>query len=200
MKRAIVAIAVLAAACSVNRRSNQLACTSSTTCSDGRTCVQGFCVFDDGGVAKGDGPQGNCPSQCTSCNNGQMTCNITGGSGNDVVCPAGWDCTINCSATGSCSSVSCNNASSCTVECSGVGSCAHVDCGNAQCAVHCSGTGACSQVDCPSSCQCDVTCAGTNACSTLQCPMLPNGNHYCTTNGNNGQPCSSSFAAQCASC
>jgi hypothetical protein len=202
VRLAVIAIAfalgvAAAPSCSVDRRSGTLACSPTMSCTNGRTCVQGYCVLDPGDAHPLDTSPA-CPSQCASCDSLTMTCNITGG-GAAVTCPPSWHCTIDCSATSSCPTVTCSGARSCTIDCAGSASCTNIACGSARCDVTCGGAGACNGVDCRSSCQCDVTCGGAGACGALQCPRLP-GNQFCTTTGTSGSPCLSSFAAQCATC
>src|SRR5262249_48115210 len=118
-----------------------------------------------------------CPSACMTCDFQTTTCVILGNSGNNIHCPSGWNCQITCMSGHVCGDVWC---------------------GLGKCSVSCFDTGACGDIDCHSSCQCDVTCP-TGDCGALSCPMTDQGN-YCTTTGNDGQPCQSSVSAQCHSC
>src|SRR5207248_1591918 len=164
--------------------------TSSSQCLNGRACVQGYCVFESG-----DG--GACPSQCTSCDVSRMTCTIVDVGA--VSCPAGWNCVVQCSRSNTCATVACGDAASCQVTCSAANTCGQVQCGTTRCQVACDASTSCTSVACQSSCQCDVTCNGGNSCLTVQCPRA-NGGNFCTTDGKNGSPCSSSFASSCSSC
>lgn len=167
----------LATGCSVNHRSGDFACGPDQRCSDGRTCVDGFCVLaaDSGVDARPHPPDAAvCPSPCTSCSVTQKTCTIdcalNGGCKQAIACPAGFSCNVLCTTDGACSSgVSCASSTSCTVTCSGRQSCQSVSCGLGPCNITCSGFGSCSgAVLCGSSCACDVTCR-LNTCQNLTC-------------------------------
>ena len=157
----IAAIAVLAlAACSVQRRSDQLACTTSGDCQSPRTCVQGYCVTAGSG-------SGSCPSACSSCDTSTTppTCQITVTSGgHDIDCPSDYKC---------------------EVICTGDQACGDVKCGDDACTVICTGDSACGNIDCSSSCSCQVTCTGS--CGNNSCPSGRNGDckqgSTCTKSG-----------------
>ena len=85
MKGLVVALALCAVSCTVNRKSEQFACFSNAECTDGRTCNQGFCVTD------GSGSDPACASQCSSCDHSTNppTCVIDGGGGASIDLPAG---------------------------------------------------------------------------------------------------------------
>ena len=153
----------IASSCSIDHPSDAFACTTPSQCSDGRSCVDGFCVVSTGSA---------CPSQCTTCDTAAKTCGITGGNGNTITCPSGFHCDITC-AGGNCRTVDCSTAASCTILCSGEGSCEIVTCGAGPCDVTCSGKSSCKNgVNCQSSCACDVLCTGQQSCdSGSRCPM-----------------------------
>ena len=219
--RLLAVLAIVACGCSVDRRSEGLACTTSATCSDGRVCQQGYCVV---GMATQDGSPSPdalvCPSICqgNDCNLATRTCNITG-SGGAVTCPAGWNCGITCPSDGACASVDCTDAASCTVTCSAIGACGSVQTGSGSATVTCSattacgnivsgtgaldltctGTVACGAVQCTSSCQCDVSCSSSAACGMNSCPIAPGGQSCSKTSGT-GVRCDSTVKPQCHHC
>lgn len=181
MKIAIVAVLAFVAACNVNHKSEQYACTKNLDCDPERVCNDGFCVQTGTIVdaARGDAPKGdagmtNCPPGCSTCNVQQKTCTIdcmTANCTNTVSCPAGYKCEILCNTENSCrNGVNCQQSASCTVECSGKQACANVTCGAGPCDVACSGTQSCKGVSCGSSCACDVVCTGNQSCGeAIQC-------------------------------
>ena len=175
MKLAILLVAL--AACSVSRKTEQLACTSNAQCMGGRTCDRGYCVEQNG-----------CPSACTSCDKGAMTCLIdcSGGSCGGVHCPDGFACTINCTGNGACNNVDCTDGTGCQITCLGNQACKRIDCGAAKCEVMC-GPNGCNNLDCSSSCQCDVICPN-GTCGT-SCPM--GDSTLCTQSGSDDTACSS---------
>lgn len=182
-----LAIAALAAACSINHRSGDFTCQTQADCSSNRVCVEGFCVLAtlDGGTPGtandapspgGDAAITGCPAQCSSCNLTQKTCAVNctlvpALCKQAVTCPAGWSCDIVCAGDNACSSVDCTAGTSCTITCSGQASCQSVDCGASACNVVCQGRDSCRGIDCQSSCACDVNCQ--NATSCLPKPMCP---------------------------
>ena len=188
----VVAIAT-ASSCSINHKSSDYECTVQADCDafPGRVCTGGFCVTGDGpsdaridGTTM-DGPRvdaptdaGDCPAQCTSCRDDKHECVIdcaTTSCNNEIVCPAGWNCTIACSAANSCTQgIDCSAGNSCNITCSGNQSCRDLDCGTGKCTVACTGRQSCRGMDCSDSCACDITCTtGTNgaACAENSCPL-----------------------------
>lgn len=187
-----LALVVSVAACSVNHRSGDYACTTQSDCDNGRKCTDGYCIVPGGNPPVDapktsdaklppDAPQDVCPAQCTTCDEGSKQCNIdcavdscTNG---QVVCPPGWNCDVKCSTPGSCRGnggggtpgVICAGTLSCTVECTGDGSCRGVQCGSGPCNVDCAGTNSCSGVRCNQSCACDVTCHDPSLCTGIFC-------------------------------
>lgn len=165
----------LIAACFVDRPSNGYECTTTADCADfddNRQCSGGYCVVP------------NCPSDCTSCDEGARTCAIDCTSADDcgsVTCPGGWDCTINCVGDGACNNVTCTAGASCEITCTG--------------------SGACNNIDCDAACKCDLECAA-GACDTPVCPSVGNGANrvYCTSDGTDGANCDSAHAAGCTKC
>lgn len=165
MRAAAIAIGVVLAGCALDHRSDELACTSPTECTGGRSCVDGYCVM----------APVQCPGSCDGCVIATMTCMLDGDAApnGNVTCPAGWNCAITCGAD-ACRTVDCRDGQSCTVECNGDNACDTVRCGSGPCDVTCSGQDACNSVDCRDSCGCDVTCADAQSCSNpAQCPGNP---------------------------
>ncbi|MFN0253785.1 MAG: hypothetical protein ACKV2T_43365 [Kofleriaceae bacterium] len=183
-------MAMTNASCWVERRTSDFACETDDDCIGflpTRECDTGlgYCV-------PGDNPN-ECPLQCTGgCDMNARTCTVICGSTtqcNDIVCPNGFDCTINCSAgacdsidcrgdqdctiicTGgnACGDISCPDTGNCSVTCTGGGACADVDCNGSNCDVICSGGNACDNVDCDSACRCDVSCMQGGSCDRLDC-------------------------------
>ena len=214
-----LAIAVVAGAaiavwsCTVNTKTDKLACTVQADCTGGRACEGGFCVVDpnaklDAAIDAKDIDAAICPAACGSCDFQSGTCMITG-AGSDVTCPAGWNCAITCTGAGACGDIACTDAASCTVDCTAQGSgsgsgsagtaCGNLTCGTGRCTQTCEGSGACGTTSCASSCKCDVTCNPLlGACGTMTCPIHANRN--CTTGMVPGAACDSQAAMQCHSC
>jgi hypothetical protein len=171
---------ITASSCSISHRSDDFACTKQSDCSTGRTCTDGYCVAPqlDSGVNT-DGPT-NCPAQCTSCNTNAKTCTIdcalNGTACNQqVTCPVGWSCNIDCSTPNSCrNGVTCANSQACTITCSGAQSCRTLTCGAGRCNVDCIGNGSCRNVTCGQACACDITCQANSLCANLTCKAPPN--------------------------
>jgi hypothetical protein len=189
---AIVVCFTVTLSCSIDKRSGEYACQSTSQCDTGRTCIDGFCVVSgsgaqidapitgghDGGsgIKPEDASTGDmCPSQCTTCSVADMTCNIdctTNDCNNNgpVQCPSGYTCTIACGAESSCNDVDCTNALACTVTCGGRNSCQEVDCGQGKCDVTCNGRSSCGgTIDCSDSCACDVSCGSAAVTSQAPC-------------------------------
>jgi hypothetical protein len=180
---ALVWLALVCGACSINHRSGDFSCTKTADCNTGRECVDGFCVV--AGTQMIDAPRqmgGSdahmmnppdapaCPEECTTCDVGAKTCTIdceASGSECDgkVTCPAGYTCNIECNADGSCTQgVDCTMAKACTIACSAKSTCDNVVCGPGACDVTCGGRMSCQDVDCSAACQCTVACIGLQVC------------------------------------
>ena len=180
------------AACSINHRTDQLACERQTDCDNGQTCSEGFCLVvgnpSDGPGPDPDGPKPDsqtCPTQCTSCQLATMTCTVDCNQSPAtcqaaINCPAGFNCNILCTRNDVCSSINCSQAASCKIECKGNSTCDNVTCGPGPCDINCIGGQACGAVDCDSSCACNVAC-GNNAglCLNVSCPD-PDGPGTCS--------------------
>lgn len=212
---AAVALAVVAvSSCSVNHKSSDYACDSQDDCIDGRICSNGFCVTTTlpTDARPGDGPimvdaprdssgpdAPFCPPQCTSCREPNHECVIdcaTTSCNNELVCPAGWNCTIGCSTTNSCTSgIDCTAANSCAIVCSGNSSCRDLECGSGECRVTCSGKSSCRDMDCSDSCACDITCAGGQNAASCEGNVCPAG-----CQGLGVGRCSSQFNPSCNTC
>ena len=205
MKTALLVLAVVLAGCSINHRSGDFACVKNSDCSTGRVCDNGFCIVSGSiDAPRNDAPKGSggdaqgCPTGCTSCNMSQKTCTIDcslpgSNCNNQVTCPTGYKCDVQCKTDSSCrSGVNCDGASQCTVECGGRNSCRNVQCGPARCDIMCSGQSSCQDtIRCNNSCACDVTCTGVGACQNFpSCTSAA-----CTTVGG-----CTSVPANCNSC
>jgi hypothetical protein len=176
-----IVLAFVLAACSINHKSESYACEINTDCDSGRVCSGGFCVVAGSQIdaPKSDANRpptdGNsCPSQCSSCNVSQKTCTINcqmSNCQNQVVCPAGYRCDIQCNTDNACrAGINCQMGLSCNIECTTKSSCENVQCGAGPCAVSCSGPQSCKNVSCGNSCACDVLCSGLQSCSSgIQC-------------------------------
>ena len=168
-------VLLVLAACTVDRKSETLACTTAADCSDSsRSCENGYCVKSS---------QSGCPDHCSACNTNVTphTCMVTDTGGNSFTCPSGFQCLLTCGGgSGStCGDITCNDQSQCLISCDGADSCGDI---------HCS-----------SACACDVTCT-SGACqgSTINCPHT--GNSYCTSDQTNGPACVSTPVGRCNSC
>ncbi len=163
-------LAALAAGCGFASRSPDYQCDDSGGCSDGRTCVSGWCVTAAGLPDAHDEPT--------------------------IVCAAGEPCVVVCDDPGECAGgIDCEAATSCDITCSGAGSCAgHIECEYGACTVECSGEDSCAgSIDCDDACACDVTCSGPDSCpSDVDCPH--------TGQCRDGKECNSTGAAACNSC
>ncbi|HEY1811040.1 MAG TPA: hypothetical protein VGG74_01710 [Kofleriaceae bacterium] len=209
----------LALGCSINKRSDGFACTSTSDCDTGRVCESGFCVVTAGSGSSTpedaprslvDGPRTldaaeMCPPQCTTCDLNGKTCDINcedaaGTCAQNITCPEGFTCTIECTTPGSCrQNIDCSNAEACTLTCSASQSCAKVTCGSGACDLMCTGSHSCAQVDCSNSCACDATCSGsTTACENSQF-MCPTNELDEPCTGLTGG-CSSTFMPDCNTC
>jgi hypothetical protein len=176
----VALVAFVAASCSITARSDEFRCQVAGDCSDGRACVDGWCVTDpgDGGAGAIDGSSGDggladaggCPSACDRCQRGTcvISCEGSGACQAGVVCPVGMPCEVHCDGTSACQGgVDCSDATACSIECSDTGACGGlVACGAGRCEVECNGTASCaSGIDCSASCRCDTACDGLGACA-----------------------------------
>lgn len=154
----LLAIAVvLVVACTVDRRSTSLECTTSGDCNNGRTCDQGYCVGSGGPP---------CPKQCTSCSGTGtvQTCNITGTGSGTIACPAGFNCNVTCPVANACGTVQCTT-DACTVNCMAAMSCGTIECSSScGCQVNCP-AGNCGTNNCPTGAM-GAACVNGSACST----------------------------------
>jgi hypothetical protein len=196
VRTAALALIVIAAACSIDRRTDDLFCDNGD-CPDGMQCVNGFCV------AMPDADD-RCPGQCTTCTDlspdqtSYETCLVDCGGSNaciaEVECPDGMECVVSCTGSNSCGNgVDCNNATACTVVCGGSGACDDgVTCGGGPCSVTCSGPNSCDAgVECRFACACDVICSSNAcdigpSCSSFACEVATG--------------CSSAASASCDTC
>jgi hypothetical protein len=181
---ALIGTGIAIPACWVHRKSDELACSDTTDCKSGATCDHGYCVGGNNG----------CPSPCTDCDLGGLTCKIdcNGRSCGNLHCPPGFDCTFHCPGPGACGDIDCAAATRCDIECSGSGACGNINCGPGECSVSCSGgPAACPSLDCVSSCACDVSCGNLAACPDMSCPTVFGTGDHCTRNGSPGSRCDS---------
>ena len=146
MKASVLAIVLgssIIAACLVDRPSTSFECSTQADCTDGRSCTGGYCVVSE------------CPSDCTSCDEAAMTCQVQCTGADDcngtIDCPSGWTCTINCVGDGACNDIQCASG--------------------LKCVITCTGDNACEDVDCSDACACDLACIGA-ACGSMSCPAV----------------------------
>jgi len=172
-----VTLALLLAACSIDRRSDQYRCGNADECEPGRRCESGWCVIEDGTPgADGGADAFLCPKVCDECIAGVcvFVCRRPNDCANRIVCPPGVPCRIHCDGKDSCGGgVDCTAATGCDVECVAPGACqGSIACGNGRCRIACTLNGTCTGgVDCQRACACDVTCSGTGACDPeASCP------------------------------
>lgn len=202
----LAAVALVLAACTAHNQTDDLRCDDPLDCTDGRVCLDGFCVFDTRFPDAGVDADSRCPSPCTSCTGlfddagGFTTCIVdcaqNGSCSNEVVCPFGMECQVTCSGIGSCDDgVDCSNASACTISCTGTNACdGSLQCGSGPCSITCNGNNVCdSGVDCSGSCACDVACLGNSCSQGATCPSA-----VCETTAPEG--CSSTVDPSCNTC
>lgn len=200
MRHAVIGLLAFITSCSINHRSDEVACIVDSDCGGGgKTCHDNQCIGGDGGKPNPDGPKKDgpvipdafeCPQPCTSCDMGSMTCTVdcsitaTGCSG-QVVCPPGFNCDIQCNVDNACrNGVNCTAGLACSVECSGGSSCRGVVCGIGACKVGCSGFDSCRNVNCGQACACDVECSQLARCEAITCKLGTNGGVCRPTFGN----------------
>lgn len=185
MKTALVAVwlalIAIALSCSIEKRSDGFACDDDRDCPQGRECDDGFCVGGpiDGGPDQPDAgtpPDALfCPSQCTSCKQETMQCQVDcavspATCNSPIVCPEGWSCNIVCSPSNACrAGIDCRAGKACTVDCAGTSTCRNVLCGEGPCDVTCSGFDSCRGIQCGDSCACDVECQDPARCEAVFC-------------------------------
>lgn len=186
---AVLGLAAVAAACSVNERSDAFACGEGNECPTDRVCDRGFCVLvasgdDDGGNPVDDAPVG-CPSACTSCNG--TVCTIScedSGCAELVVCPAGFDCVVACLGAGACAGgIDCSAATSCSLNC-GRDTCAGpLTCGTGSCSITCGRSACDSLITCDQACACGVSCSQFACGAGSVCPTGCEDDEGCTSAG-----------------
>jgi hypothetical protein len=119
-----------------------------------------------------------CLQGCTrgTCIAGVCTidCSASGSCSNDVACPANLPCRVICGDLACNSKILCSQAASCTVDCIGTDACHdEIQCpADRPCTVTCSGVDSCEKrTKCSGSCSCDVTCSGAGSCrEASECP------------------------------
>ena len=205
MRHAVIGLLAFLTACSINHRSDEVACIVDSDCGGGgKTCHNNQCIGEDGGKPDPDAKPGKdtplppdafvCPQPCTSCDSSTMTCTVdcsitaTGCAG-QVVCPPGFNCDIKCNVDNACrNGVNCTAGLDCGVECSGGSSCRGVVCGTGICKVGCGGFDSCRNVNCGQACACDVECGQLARCEAITCKL-----------GTNGFSCRPQFGNGCTS-
>lgn len=169
--------------------STDATCTGNNVCNGGGTCVP-RCGFEP------TPPGGSCPAACTGNCSGTICtilcdapneCNSAAGA---IVCPAGWDCDVQCVNNQACqdNTITCPADYACSVTCTGNQACGGttVTCSQrGTCALSCSDTGGgedclsavlnCGYNTCTASCTADTTrptvnCDGTWGCTCTPCP------------------------------
>jgi len=183
---ACVAAIALWIACTVDRKTDQLQCTTGSDCDMGRICNMGYCTTD-------------CPADCTDGCDGSTnppTCNVNTNNNAPITCPTGFQCNLSCNHPNSCSTVDCSTSAGCTITCNSTSSCANVTCGTGPCNITCNGGNSCGDIQCSDSCACDVTC-NDGQCNQ-HCPSR--GGHSCTQDGTPASDCSSSDQSGCNTC
>jgi hypothetical protein len=170
---ALAGMALAAASCGISGRSDDFRCEGPADCSDGRLCVDGWCVRGEGGdaapaadadLAEGADASAACPERCTSCQNGAcvIDCPEDNSCSTLVLCPPGMPCRVDCDGEDACDAgIDCSAAAECNIDCDGTGSCdGPITCGPGPCDVDCEGSGTCDQgIDCSDSCRnnsCDI--------------------------------------------
>jgi hypothetical protein len=181
---ATAAAIATAASCSIDHRSDDFTCETTSDCPGTRICEQGFCVQAGPGTPDARRtpdarpPDADpCPAQCTSCDVATNMCVIDCEQAGDlcltdvVRCPPGWRCDIRCNVQSSCRlGIGCLSAEACQVTCSGENACRTLQCGPGPCAVDCIGQDSCRNIKCNNSCACGVTCSGQGSClDTVTC-------------------------------
>ena len=168
-------VLLVLAACTVDRKSETLACTTVADCTESNhACENGYCVKQS---------QSDCPDHCDACNTDVTphTCTVTNTGGDSFDCPSGFQCVVSCGggSGSSCGTINCDNNSQCVISCDGATSCGDIHCNNA--------------------CACDVTCtAGACQGTDITCPHT--GNMYCTPDQTDGPACVSAPGGRCNSC
>lgn len=173
----VFSLAASLTACTIDRRSDALACQRTTDCSDGRVCVDAYCVLgDDGG---GGGSNAECPEDCTRCEGGTCYRDCMNEDCRRFSCPEGWKCNVTCGAN-RCRDIDCDEGD-CEITCAGTNACGDITCGQGRCAVTCDGVGACKDVECEEACSCQVTCATVPSCQPLgaSCPAQCDAGNGC---------------------
>ena len=193
--RAALILAALASACSIESRSQDYTCTTTSECADGRVCVQGWCVVGSPGGPSDGGPgaiadaappappdagvtpdASSCPPPCTSCEEGVclVECLQSASCTERIVCPFDLACEVVCAGVGSClSGIDCTASRSCDVSCTARSACfGSIECGAGPCRVECGSRETCATgIDCSDSCACETSCRGLDSCGAApECP------------------------------
>ena len=98
---AVALTAAVVASCFVGRKSSEYKCDDDADCEPNRKCVRSYCVVELTAAVDAN----PCPAACNNgCNLTNKTCNIACDTPNrctGTTCPAGYACTIACSANSS---------------------------------------------------------------------------------------------------
>ena len=208
-------LATVAACYDPTVRDCTVQCSSTTDCTGGQHCSNGWCAMpahgscDDplvpnGGLPDGKPANSSDASLCElGCTNGRcdaagvcvIDCSASSSCvSSDVLCPPNIPCRVVCGDYACAHHIICGYATSCEVQCTGASSCGdEIRCSSGPCDVTCSGTSSCRRrIKCSLSCSCDASCTGSGSCPEIsECPM--------TTKCQLGRGCSSLIAG-CDTC
>ena len=163
--------------CTIDTRSDLYDCAGPSDCDADRLCIDGFCISSE--IVGCTAPDRvNCTFSCTE----------AGACPDQIVCPSGYQCRVECGDDGCAGGIDCTAATSCSVACAGGAACAGpITCGAGFCTVDCSIAGACTAaIDCGQASTCDIqcrsanTCTGPIACQGSECNVTCSGSTSCT--------------------
>lgn len=116
---------------------------------------------------------GPCPPECTGgCAGGACVIKCSTPTCENIKCPAGRPCVVECTTSNACDDVDCSRATDCTIECSEARACANgtLSCGRGRCRITCSADGCLNvtvfALDSSSFC---LDCRAPKGCSSLTC-------------------------------
>ncbi|HEU5060023.1 MAG TPA: hypothetical protein VFU21_26005 [Kofleriaceae bacterium] len=216
---ALLAVALAASACGIDKRTSAFRCETDSDCDGDRRCEEGYCTVGprdlaDATPGAADAPfvpiidasppdAFDCPDACTGGCLEDFTCVIDcsadASCADPIVCPPGLPCQVSCTGLGSCvTTIDCTAATDCDITCTADGSCSGaVSCAvGEECDVLCVGASSCAAgVSCAGSCSCEVGCTGTDSCATAStCPPAPQ--DRCET----GNGCNATGHPSCDEC
>lgn len=143
------------------------------------------------GSPPGDGPPAQqCPAFCSTCEEATGRCQIDcqAQSCSNIICPAGFECTLQCQGDGACAAGDISCTGSCVINCDGDAACETITvrCGGDECSIFCVGKDACDNgVHCDAT-SCAVLCSGSFACEDgggACCNSAPCGSRCTAQNG-----------------